>query len=131
MQPAFSGAALPRGTSVRTGRHVTPKCTLAIVEEKFPTYRQNKAPVITFNGNLGIRLSMERIGAFTEVDEDTPPLLNYADPDVFIPNKPVPPSAISWPSGDGRGMKLSGSKSRFTRPNLKTYGPFPDFFKVC
>lgn len=99
------------------------------VDQYFPAYRRNKAPVITFNGNEGVRLEMTRIKAFQEVDNDTPPLLDYSDPDQFVPTKPTPPSAISWPSGDGRGVEMNGTKGSFTQPDLKTYGPFPDFFK--
>ncbi len=125
---AFATPTLP--TSTRRTVATTVRCSaVPEVEQYYPAYRRNKAPVITFNGSEGVRLEMTRIKAFQEVDDDTPPLLDYSDPDEFVPNKPTPPSAISWPSGDGRGVKMTGTKGSFTQPDLKTYGPFPDFFK--
>ncbi|PXF49016.1 hypothetical protein BWQ96_01154 [Gracilariopsis chorda] len=100
-----------------------------IVDEKYPTYARNRAPFISFDGETGIRLEMKPVQQFALVDKTTEPLFDYSDPDEFKPNKPVPPSPISWPSGDGRGKKMNGTKGYFTQPNLKEYGPFPDFFK--
>lgn len=130
MHPAFTGPALPRATRTLAGRHATPKCSLPEVEKNYPLHRRSKAPVISFNGDQGVRVSLERIAAFAEIDADTPPLLDYSDPGAFVPSKPTAPSAISWPAGDGRGMELSGDKGNFTQADLKKYGPFPDFFKV-
>lgn len=130
LSAAFAGQALPLSTRATQSARVVPRCSLAEVEKYFPEYRRNKAPVISFNGEEGIKLQMTRIKAFQEVDNDTPPLLDYSDPDQFAPAKPVPPSAISWPGGDGRGRTMTGTKGSFTQPDLKTYGPFPDFFKV-
>lgn len=131
LSAAFAGQALPVSTGASRTAHVTPRCSIAEVEKYYPEYARNKAPVITFNGTEGIKLQMVRIKAFQEVDRDTPPLLDYSDPEQFQPVKPVPPSAISWPGGDGRGKTMTGTKGSFTQPDLKTYGPFPDFFKVC
>lgn len=101
-----------------------------VVDENYPLYERYRAPVITVKGDVGVSVGMEVIPAFCEIDKNTPPLLDYSDEFEFEPNKPLPPSAISWPSGDGRGNDLKGVRSFFTQPNLKTYGPFPDFFKV-
>eukprot|EP00171_Calliarthron_tuberculosum_P002360 IDg2360t1 len=130
MEAAFTGAALPRATRVLATSRNVPRCELDVVTKNYPPYRRNKAPVIKFEGVDAFRISMERISAFTEVDADTAPLLDYSDPDVFVPSKPTPPSAISWPSGDGRSVSMRGTRGSFTQPNLKTYGPFPDFYKV-
>lgn len=117
-------------TLTRTTRRSVVRCSVVPeVDQYYPVYRRNKAPVISFDGNDGVRLEMTRIKSFQELDNDVQPLLDYSDPDEFVPNKPIPPSPISWPSGDGRGVKLSGTKGSFTQPDLKTYGPFPDFFK--
>ena len=75
-------------------------------------------------------MAMTFVDAFTEVDKTAEPLLDYSDEDVFVPSKPVPPSPISWPSGDGRGKECGGTDGSFTQPDLQKYGPFPDFFKV-
>lgn len=130
LSTAFAGQALPVSTRASQTARVVPRCSVAEVEKYFPAYRRNKAPVISFNGEEGIKLQMTRIKAFQEVDNDTPPLLDYSDPEQFAPVKPVPPSAISWPGGDGRGRTMTGTKGSFTQADLKTYGPFPDFFKV-
>lgn len=130
MQTAFAGSALPRAARLSAVRRDAPRCELETVSKNFPAYRRNKAPVIEFDGDAGFRISMERVKAFAEVDADTEPLLDYSDPDVFNPTKPGAPSAISWPSGDGRTATMTGTMGSFTQPNLKTYGPFPDFFKV-
>lgn len=132
MTAAFvTGAALPSRSS--QNRRTCPRMSseLSPVETYFPVYQRNRAPTITFDGEEGISVSMAPIKAFVDVDKNAPPLLDYSGPDDFVPSKPVPPSAISWPSGDGRGMKIVGTKGSFTQPNLKKYGPFPDFFKVC
>lgn len=102
----------------------------SVVDKYFPVYQKHRAPVIEFNGVEGISVAMPRLKAFTEVDKDEAPLFSYLGDDEFVPNKPVPPSPISWPGGDGRGNVMNGTKGSFTQPNLKDYGPFPDFFKV-
>lgn len=134
MAPAFV-AVSPVLTSPRVSRPTFTTATRmsaqSVVEKYYPVYRRHKAPVIEFRGDTGIALNMVFISAFAEVDKDAPPLLDYSDPDAFVANKAVPPSAISWPSGDGRGnTDFKGVGSAFTQPNLKTYGPFPDYFKV-
>lgn len=101
-----------------------------VVDEYFPTYERNRAPTISFDGEKGVSLSMAPIQAFTEVDRNEAPLFDYSSEDDFKPNKSVPPSPISWPSGDGRGKPCQGYLSEFIQPNLKEYGPFPDFYKV-
>lgn len=131
LSAAFAGQAFPVSTRTARTARVTLRCSVAEVEKYFPAYRRNKAPVISFNGEEGIKLQMTRIKAFQEVENGTPPLLDYSDPEQFTPVKPVPPSVISWPGGDGRGKTMTGTKGSFTQADLKTYGPFPDFFKVC
>lgn len=101
-----------------------------VVDRNFPVYERNRAPTITFNGKEGISVDMAPIQAFCDVDRNEAPLFDYSAKDAFKPNKPEPPSAISWPSGDGRGKPCEGYVSEFTQPNLKEYGPFPDFYKV-
>lgn len=99
------------------------------VEDYFPVYKRNQAPFISFDGEQGISLQMKPVKAFQESDTTEPTLFSYVDSDTFIPSKVTPPSPISWPSGDGRGVPMSGTEGSFTQPNLKEYGPFPDFFK--
>lgn len=130
MQAAFTGTALPRAARAPATRRDVPRCELDVVTKNYPAYRRNKAPVIEFDGSNGFRISMVRVKAFAELDADTEPLLDYSDPGVFVPTKTSPPSAISWPAGDGRGVSMRGTRGSFTQPNLKTYGPFPDFYKV-
>lgn len=101
----------------------------AIVNKYFPLYQRSRAPLISIDGTQGVSVSMTPVVAFTETDKTDEPLFSYEDPDSFVPDKPVPPSDISWPSGDGRGTLIKGSRGSFTQPNLKFYGPFPDFFK--
>lgn len=101
-----------------------------VVESYFPAYERHRAPLITFDGEKGVSVAMPPVGSFEEVDKTAAPLLDYSDPDAFVPNKPVPPSAISWPGGDGRGNVIKSRTGSFTQPNLKEYGPFPDFYKV-
>lgn len=102
-----------------------------VVDDNYPVYVRNRAPFITFDGQKGISLAMKPVKQFAIVDAGTPPLFDYSAPDDFKPEKPTPPSPISWPSGDGRTVRMRGSRGSFNQPNLKTYGPFPDFFKVC
>lgn len=131
MTAAFvTGAALPARAA--TNRRTCPRMSgeLSAVDTYFPVYQRNRAPTIKFDGEAGISVSMAPIRAFTTADRDATPLFSYADPDTFVPNKPVPPSDQAWPSGDGRGVPMKGTKGSFTQPNLKKYGPFPDFFKV-
>lgn len=133
MAPAFvPGAALPRASA--RGRRGT--CTRMsadaseVVERYFPAYQRHRAPVIAFDGQQGVSVAMPPIAAFAEADRDAAPLFDYSD-GAFVPDKPVPPSPISWPAGDGRGVVLEGAtKGFFSQPNLREYGPFPDFFKV-
>lgn len=126
-----SGAALPVRTPRRASQsRVKMSSAEDVVNKYYPLRVRHRAPTITFDGVVGIRLSMKPIAAFVEVDKDTPSLFDYSDPNEFVPNKPVPPSAISWPSGDGRGVAMKGYKGFFVQPNLKEYGPFPDFYKV-
>lgn len=47
----------------------------------------------------------------------------------FIPNKPAPSPGAGWSSGDGRRVPMKGTTGSFTQPNLRQYGPFPDFLK--
>lgn len=101
-----------------------------IVEAFYPVYRRNRAPTITITGDTSVSVSMAPIKAFVEVDKTAPLLFDYSDPADFIPNKPVPPSPISWPSGDGRGVECKGTKGSFDQADTRKYGPFPDFFKV-
>lgn len=136
--PAFIPAAPLRAPSTSA----TPRCRQgpatgvsmsaeSVVDKYFPTYVRNRAPTIVITGKESVSLSMAPIAAFTDVDKTAAPLLDYSDPDDFVVNKPVPPSAISWPSGDGRSdPDFVGVKGRFNQPNLTKYGPFPDFFKV-
>lgn len=131
MTPAFvTGPALPASRS--RSHHTCPRMVGAqqVVDEKYPIYLRNRAPFIRFDGESGISLEMKPVQQFASVDKTTEPIFDYSDPDEFKPNKPVPPSDISWPSGDGRGKKMTGTKGFFTQPNLREYGPFPDFFKV-
>lgn len=136
MTSAFiPGAVLPVGAS-RTRVAGCPRMAVAspssssVVDQYFPVYQRNRAPTITFDGEAGVSMSMTPVKAFAEADITDAPLFSYADPDEFVPNKPVPPSPISWPSGDGRGKPMSGGKGYFSQPNLTTYGPFQDFYKV-
>lgn len=101
-----------------------------VAESFYPLYRRNRAPTIVVKGEDAVSISMAPIEAFADVDITTPPLLDYSDPDEFVPDIPVPPSAISWPAGDGRGNECNGTKGSFDQADLKKYGPFPDFFKV-
>ena len=125
----FGSSSTARAHSARS----TVRCSMpAEVEEYFPAYRRNKAPLISFDSEVGVLLENKRVTAFKELDdEDSGPLLSgiYDEPDSFTKKHPVPPSAQSWPSGDGRKKKISGDKGNFTQPDLKNYGPFPDFFK--
>eukprot|EP00177_Eucheuma_denticulatum_P004607 GFKZ01008383.1.p1 GENE.GFKZ01008383.1~~GFKZ01008383.1.p1 ORF type:complete len:143 (-),score=4.97 GFKZ01008383.1:1389-1817(-) len=103
--------------------------TDAVVNKYFPLYQRSRAPLISIDGSQGVSVSMAPVVAFTETDKTDPLLFSYDDPDSFVPNKPVPPSDISWPSGDGRSTLIKGSRGSFNQANLKFYGPFPDFFK--
>lgn len=47
----------------------------------------------------------------------------------FISNKPAPSPGAGWSSGDGRRVPMKGTTGSFTQPNLRQYGPFPDFLK--
>jgi len=98
-----------------------------VVNEKYPLSKKHKAPVISFEGNSGLRIEMKKIEAFTEEVESTESLFSY-DNGKFQPVKPKD-MGIAWPSGDGRQVKMTGTKGSFTQPNLKEYGPFPDYFK--
>lgn len=99
-------------------------------EQYYPVYRRNQAPYITFDGNTGFKLEMKAVSSFRETDKTEDTLFNYNSDDVFEPKKTTPPSPISWPSGDGRGVPMTGPQGAFTQPNVKEYGPFPDFYKV-
>lgn len=101
------------------------------IDKYYPTYLRYKAPEIKIIPNEGVSMAMSTVEAFETVDKNTEPLLDYTNDDVFIPNIPVPPSAISWPSGDGRGKECDGTVGSFNQGDLRFYGPFPDFFKVC
>lgn len=86
------------------------------------------APFISFDGEKGFKLEMKRVAAFAEVDDDAGSLFDY-DVDRFIPNKPAPSPGAGWSSGDGRRVPMKGTTGSFTQPNLRQYGPFPDFLK--
>lgn len=101
-----------------------------VVNKYYPIYQRNRAPQISFDGQRGVSMSMAPVKAFAEVDKTEDTLFDYSDEDEFVPVKNVPPSPISWPSGDGRGKKMRGTTGSFTQPNLKYYGPYPDFYKV-
>lgn len=100
-----------------------------VVDRYFPPSRRDRAPTIEVT-DVYVSLSMAPVAAFTTADKDAPLLLDYSDPNEFVPSKPTAPSAISWPSGDGRSNEFKGVASDFDQPNLKLYGPFPDFYKV-
>ncbi|CAN8063833.1 unnamed protein product [Agarophyton chilense] len=101
----------------------------SVVDEKYPLYARSKAPFISFNGKDGIYLENKPVKQFALVDKTSEPLFDYSDPGDFKPDKPQSPSAISWPSGDGRGISIKGTKGSFNQANIKEYGPFQDFFK--
>lgn len=129
MTPAFvPGAALPTRTS-RSRATCSPRMSSA-VDQYFPLYQRNRAPTISFDRDVGVSLSMAPIQAFEDTDSTDGTLFSYADPSAFVPNKPIPPSPISWPGGDGRGNEMKGTKGYYSQPNLFEYGPFPDFYKV-
>lgn len=99
--------------------------------------RKSNAPYVTAqaegaseNGAGSLPKVFGEPGAMTPANGTATTLFDYTTEDTFVPDKPVPPSAISWPSGDGRGKECKGTKGSFNQPNLKLYGPFPDFFKV-
>lgn len=129
MKPvAFASPVLPtRGLPRSRASMNTPRCALPEVEQNYPEYLRNKAPHISFSGESGIFFSMERVKAFTE-DTGEPPLFNYYEKN-WSEDKPATPSPISWPSGDGRKVEMEGLISTFTQPNLREYGPFPDYLK--
>lgn len=132
MSPAFvTGALLPLRSAHKQGQVCTRMAVdgNAVVDKYYPLYRRYRAPTIVVDGEKGISVSMAPIVAFEETDKTDAPLFDYNGGE-FIANKPVPPSSISWPSGDGRGVAMGGTAGSFTQPNLKDYGPFPDFFKV-
>lgn len=63
-----------------------------------------------------------------------PPTLSISVPACpldpqFISNKPAPSPGAGWSSGDGRRVPMKGTTGSFTQPNLRQYGPFPDFLK--
>lgn len=138
MAPAFITATPVLSSTTASSVSSTNKCTQTrmaaqdVVDKYFPAYQRNRAPTIEIIPDTAVSLSMAPIEAYATVDKTDAPLLDYANPNEFVPNKPVPPSAISWPSGDGRSdPNFKGTPSSFDQPNLKLYGPFPDFFKVC
>lgn len=59
--------------------------------------------------------------------DDKGTLFDYDDRE-FKASK-VESVGAAWPSGDGRRVEMKGTMGSFTQPNLRTYGPFPDFFK--
>lgn len=134
MTSAFvPGTALPAPASrtrVASCPRMADSSPTAVVDFYFPVYQRNRAPTITFDGEDAVSMSMSPVKAFAEANKTDAPLFSYADPDEFVVNKPVPPSPISWPAGDGRGNPMKGTKGSFTQPDLKFYGPFPDFYKV-
>eukprot|EP00168_Porphyra_purpurea_P011693 TRINITY_DN297_c0_g2_i1.p2 TRINITY_DN297_c0_g2~~TRINITY_DN297_c0_g2_i1.p2 ORF type:complete len:143 (+),score=55.93 TRINITY_DN297_c0_g2_i1:121-549(+) len=127
------GASTLRGAAVSrrapaAARAAGVRMEVAEVEVYYPKVKRHEAPFISFDGEKGVKLEMKRVAAFTEVDNDAESLFDY-DVDRFIPNKPEPSPGTAWPSGDGRRVPLKGTKGSFTQPDLRRYGPFPDFYK--
>lgn len=141
MTPAFITAtpltlskgkvATPSSKTVAGGPSMSLASAKETLDTYYPIYRRYRAPTITIKGDESVSVSMAPIKAFTDIEKSAAPLLDYSNPSDFVPDIPVPPSAISWPSGDGRGNECNGSKGSFDQADVKKYGPFPDFFKVC
>mmetsp|Transcript_8807 Transcript_8807/g.23101 ORF Transcript_8807/g.23101 Transcript_8807/m.23101 type:complete len:143 (-) Transcript_8807:361-789(-) len=103
----------------------------AVVAAKFPLVLKNKAPYIVFDpidGEKGVKLELKEVPVFASDDADLGETLFDYDNGKFKPVK-APNMGIAWPSGDGRRIKMTGTKGYYAQPNLKEYGPFPDFFK--
>nr|7Y7A_AA Chain AA, Linker4 [Porphyridium purpureum]7Y7A_AW Chain AW, Linker4 [Porphyridium purpureum]7Y7A_EA Chain EA, Linker4 [Porphyridium purpureum]7Y7A_EW Chain EW, Linker4 [Porphyridium purpureum] len=97
-----------------------------VVNAAYPKNIKNKAPVISFDGKKGVKLEMVTLQTFAGDDsEDT--LFDYSS-GKFMPQKPAD-MGIAWPSGDGRQAEMKGGKGSFNQPDLRKYGPFPDFLK--
>jgi len=89
------------------------------------------APYIVFDpidGEKGVKLELKEVPVFASDDADLGETLFDYDNGKFKPVK-APNMGIAWPSGDGRRIKMTGTKGYYAQPNLKEYGPFPDFFK--
>mmetsp|Transcript_8039 Transcript_8039/g.17286 ORF Transcript_8039/g.17286 Transcript_8039/m.17286 type:complete len:143 (+) Transcript_8039:40-468(+) len=137
MVSAFVGGSAQRLSSRTPARGRSAVCGLrmsddaaGVVAEKYPIYVKNKAPFIVFDpidGEQGVKLEMVEVPAFATSDDSAGTLFDYDD-GKFKPSPP-PNMGIAWPSGDGRGTKMTGTKGYYSQPNLKEYGPFPDFFK--
>ncbi|KAK1858559.1 hypothetical protein I4F81_001160 [Pyropia yezoensis] len=125
-------ASAAHGAAVRRApapvRALTPRMSIAEVDVYYPFEKRHEAPFISFDGENGVKLEMKRVAAFAEVDDDAGSLFDY-DVDRFISNKPAPSPGAGWSSGDGRRVPMKGTTGSFTQPNLRQYGPFPDFLK--
>lgn len=131
---AFAAPVLPTRalrSSATSTSPLTPRCSLPQVDANYPRSTRNAAPHITFDGENGIKFSMARVAAYTEVDAAEGPLLDYTDSTDWVAAKPAA-NAVAWPAqGDGRDVKLDGNKGFFTVGDDKEYKEFPQggFFK--
>lgn len=130
--------AVPLSTTTSTVTKINKCSTTSMaaaeetVEKYYPAYRRDRAPKIVISPDTSVSVAMSPVDAFTTIDKSEPSLLDYSNPSDFVVKKSTSPSAISWPSGDGRSdPDFVGVPSQFDQPNLKSYGPFPDFSKVC
>eukprot|EP00172_Hildenbrandia_rubra_P000300 Plantae.Rhodophyta-Hildenbrandia_rubra.ctg11379.p1 GENE.Plantae.Rhodophyta-Hildenbrandia_rubra.ctg11379~~Plantae.Rhodophyta-Hildenbrandia_rubra.ctg11379.p1 ORF type:complete len:142 (+),score=4.24 Plantae.Rhodophyta-Hildenbrandia_rubra.ctg11379:256-681(+) len=98
------------------------------ITQYYPPSTRSRAPFITISPDRNsLRLEMKPVETFVNQADDKGTLFDYDDRE-FKASK-VESVGAAWPSGDGRRVEMKGTMGSFTQPNLRTYGPFPDFFK--